>query len=80
MILIVALVWPLVGCVGVLTFRLATRHGIELIYVVLGMTLGPVLLILWALDVLRLRMGRGFAAANKPVPRNQNDVLMLEET
>jgi hypothetical protein len=54
---LVLLLWPVLGCVGVLAFRLANGHGVELIYVVLGITLGPILLIVWSLDALRQKMG-----------------------
>ena len=57
MISIIALVWPVVGCVGVLAVRLAQGRGIELIYVILGIILGPILLIAWALDAFRQKMG-----------------------
>jgi hypothetical protein len=54
---LVLLLWSVLSCIGVLAFQHATGHGIELIYVVVGITLGPILLIVWSLDALRQKMG-----------------------
>jgi hypothetical protein len=38
MVSIIALVWPVVGCVGVLAVRRAKGHAIDLTHVILGLT------------------------------------------
>jgi hypothetical protein len=54
---LVLLLWPLLGCTGVLAFRFANGYGIELIFVILGITLGPILVIAWVVDAFRVKMG-----------------------
>lgn len=57
MLFILMSLWSVTGCAGVVIFRWANEQQVEMVHLLMGIIMGPVLVILWSLDAFRERMG-----------------------